>query len=290
MIMAEWKTFSIEQIEAYYDQSKFAPNMAEVHAWYAAQSQHVRNNRQGVRFNYGNGKNEYGYWFKPPVENQGIVVFIHGGAWRAGVAEDYVFPAGWLCDYGLNYVSLNFDNAIETGGALYPLLSQLTKAICWIVDHCAAFEAQPDLHVVSHSSGSHLAACLGTLDWSALSGKKAPFIQQIVLCSGIYDLEPVRYSKRRDYLALSDVETFALSPLKHAFNKAIKVSMAYGENESPEFVRQHHEFADKLRREGVLTHALMGSSLNHFEILQTFDSPDNLLGQLLLEGAGLAKD
>ena len=46
--------------------------------------------------------------------NAPIFVFVHGGAWRSGVAKDYAYPAELFVNAGANYIALDF---IDVGTA-----------------------------------------------------------------------------------------------------------------------------------------------------------------------------
>jgi len=47
-----------------------------------------------------------------------INVFIHGGAWRGGLAKDYAFPAELFVHAGAHYVVLDFTTVQDGGGSL----------------------------------------------------------------------------------------------------------------------------------------------------------------------------
>lgn len=276
----DWKQLSVAEIERRYDQGVYAANAREVNQWYTQQSKSVLTAVQGERFAFGLGASDYGYWFKASTPGRPVVVFIHGGAWRIGTAEDYLFPAQWLTQQlDVNYVCLNFDNAPATGGRLFPMLNQLVQGVSWVSRNMAKYQAAPEVHLVSHSSGSHLAACLAGLDWATLLPHSPELINSVLLCSGIYDLEPVGYSKRREYLELSPTEVFALSPLRHSVSGTLKFMVLRGELESPEFIRQHDAYVAKLQRAGVSLEAGVGGGLNHFEILQTFGDASGYMAQ-----------
>src|SRR5690606_28681477 len=125
----DWKSLSVAEIEKRYNQAVYAPNAREVVQAYTDESRQVLSELDGERFQYGLKPSEYGYWFKPQATRQDMaasgdmVVFIHGGAWKDGTAEDYVFPAKWLAQQGLHYICLNFDNTPATGGRLFPMLN-----------------------------------------------------------------------------------------------------------------------------------------------------------------------
>lgn len=279
----DWKSLSVSDIEQRYDQSVYAANAKQVVTWYTDESQRVAAKAQSQRFQYGQNPSDHGYWFPPGKPGGDIVVFIHGGAWKTGTADDYLFPAQWITEHGLHYVCLNFDNTPDTGGRLFPMLNQLISAITWISHHHKKFDAQARIHLASHSSGSHLAACLAGLGWDTLLPHTPQLIQSVLLCSGIYDLEPVAYSKRREYLRLDPLEVHALSPIRHTVNPALNILVARGELESPEFIRQHDQYVQKLRHQGLEPTELVGQGLNHFEILTTFARVDGLLSQAFIE-------
>ena len=48
------------------------------------------------------------------TEDRPGLVFVHGGAWRAGAAKDYGYPAELFVNAGVNYIALDF---INVGGA-----------------------------------------------------------------------------------------------------------------------------------------------------------------------------
>lgn len=289
----DWKQLSVAEIEQRYDQGVYAANAREVNQWYTQQSKNVLAALHGERFAYGLSASDYGYWFKAGTPGRPVVVFIHGGAWRIGTAEDYLFPARWLTQQlDVNYVCLNFDNAPATGGRIFPMLDQLMQGVSWVSRNMAKYQAAPEMHLVSHSSGSHLAACLAGLDWATLLPHAPGLMKSVLLCSGIYDLEPVGYSKRREYLELSAAEVFALSPLRHSVNRSLRFVVLRGELESPEFIRQHDAYVTKLQREGVALQEGVGLGLNHFEILQTFGDAGGYMAQAfrrLVEGSSNAK-
>lgn len=277
---ADWKQLSVAEIERHYDQGLYAANTREVNQWYTQQSRTVHAAVPSERFAYGLKASDYGYWFKARTPGRPVVVFIHGGAWRVGAAEDYLFPAQWLTQQlDVNYVCLNFDNAPATGGRLFPMLNQVVNGVSWVARNMAQYQTAPEVHLVSHSSGSHLAACMAGLDWATLLPQSPGLINSVLLCSGIYDLEPVVHSKRREYLELSPAEVFALSPMRHSTNGTLRFLVLRGELESPEFIRQHDAYVAKLQREGVKLQDGVGRGLNHFEVLQTFGEASGYMAQ-----------
>src|SRR5438876_5617454 len=81
-------------LDAAYDQSKYAPNLQQVIKRYATNSDAVRA-RLGApkRFSYGPTPIEALDIYATKRPNAPINIFIHGGAWRSGLAKDYAFAA-----------------------------------------------------------------------------------------------------------------------------------------------------------------------------------------------------
>src|SRR5260221_7875487 len=114
-----------QALDAAYDQAMYAPNRDQLLARFARASELARQ-RLGAaeRFAYGESAIEGLDLYRTKAANAPINVFVHGGAWRAGLARDYAFPAETLVRAGAHYVALDFNNVIETGGDLMPMAGQ----------------------------------------------------------------------------------------------------------------------------------------------------------------------
>ena len=77
-----------------YDQAVYAANRDQVIARFASASRITRE-RLGApqRLAYGGGAIEGLDLYRTRETGAPVNVFIHGGAWRAGLARDYAFPA-----------------------------------------------------------------------------------------------------------------------------------------------------------------------------------------------------
>src|SRR5919109_3640879 len=88
-------------LDAAYDQSKYAPNLQQLVHRYATNSEITRS-RLGAprRVAYGAQPVEQLDIYRTERANAPVQVFIHGGAWRAGQASDYAFPAEMFVQAG----------------------------------------------------------------------------------------------------------------------------------------------------------------------------------------------
>jgi arylformamidase len=143
------------------------------------------------------------------------------------------------------------------------MVAQVCRGIEWVYRNLSR-----DVVLCGHSSGGHLAGCAVT---------RLNFLRGALLVSGIYDLLPVRLSARNDYVRLDEQLEHEHSPIRHVDRIRCPVTVAWGEHEAAEFARQSREFAERLKAP-----TLVGSGMNHFEIIETLADPGSPLGSAAL--------
>jgi len=111
-----------------------------------------------------------------------------------------------------------------------------------------------------------------------------PGVAAALPISGLFDLEPIRLSYLNGPLKMDLAEAGANSPTNLAL-PAIPVTVAYGDAELPELVRQSREYAAALKNAGRPARELGLSREDHFTILEQLAQPS---GTLALEVARLA--
>jgi arylformamidase len=211
-------------------------------------------------------------------------VFVHGGAWRAGEAKNYHFPAETFLRAGSHYVALDFDNVLETGGDLFPMADQVRRALAWVCANCSRFGGDASrVYVSATSSGAHLAGVAATTDWKKDFGLPADCVKGYLLVSGMYDLRGPRLSKRSQYVKFTDDMEAQLSPQRHIARVAAPIVLVVGSLETPEFQRQSREFAGALREAGKAASLILAEGYNHFEVAETLGNPYGPAGRAALE-------
>jgi len=133
-----------------------------------------------------------------------------------------------------------------------------------------------------------MAGCVATTDWETGFGLSPAPLRGAMLFSGMYELEPVRLSKRSRYVAFTDAMVEELSAIRHIDRIRCPLLLAYGTLETPEFQRQTRDFHDAVINAGKPARLFIGTGYNHFEILETLANPYGLLGAAALEQMGLA--
>src|SRR5262245_9743115 len=154
-----WLDLDQAALDDAYDQSVYAPNLRQIAGRYVTNSEAVRA-RIGApkRLAYGSTPIEGLDLYASKTPNAPVQVFIHGGAWRGGLAKDYATPAEMFVDAGAHFAVVDFNNVIETGGDLMPMARQVRSAVAWVYKNAASFGGDPNrVYVSGHSSGGHLA-------------------------------------------------------------------------------------------------------------------------------------
>lgn len=283
-----WLDMDQKELDDAYDQSAYAPNRDQLSRRRASNSELVRA-RLGApkRLAYGPTANEMLDIYATAAANAPIAVFIHGGAWRANNARDSAYGAETLVRAGAHFVVLDFVNVTETGGDLMPMIEEVRRGIAWTVKNAKSIGpagGDPErVYVTGHSSGAHLGGCALITDWEGEFGLPRNAVKGATLCSGMYDLKPVRLSARSNYVKFTDAAEEALSAQRHLDRIDCPVTLIHGTLETPEFQRQSRDFAAALKAAGKSARLIVAEGYNHFEVGETLNNPYGPFGRAVLE-------
>ncbi|MGQ0653886.1 MAG: alpha/beta hydrolase [Betaproteobacteria bacterium] len=278
--------YTQKELDDAYDQAVYAANREQLLARLAATSELVRKRiGEPEILAYGAAAIEKLHLYRARKPGPAPVnVFIHGGAWRAGSASAYAFPAEMFVHAGADFVAVDFYNVLETKGDLLPMSDQVKRAIAWVFKHAKDIGAdQHRVFVSGTSSGAHLAGCAATTNWQKDFGIPLDAIKGYTLCSGMYDLRGPRLSKRSAYVSFTDEVEQALSPQRHIERIVAPITLVYGSLETPEFQRQARDFATALEQAEKPFQLIRAEGYNHFEIAETLATPYGPLGRAVLE-------
>ncbi len=280
-----WQGMTQQELDATYDQAVYAANLEQVLARQAHNSELAREHLGPPQhFQYGESDIESLNVYKAAGSVNPMLVYVHGGTWRFGVAADNAFAAETFVNAGIDFVVLDFASVDAFAGDLEAVVAQLERALVWLQRNAAqAFAGDPKrMYLAGFSSGAHLAAVLLTRDWQAAGLADYP-IAGALLCSGMYEMLPVSLSFRREFVNLTEESIPALSPQRHVNAIAAPVLLAYGSLESPEFMRQAEEFSTALTAAAIENQLIVGAGYNHFEMIETLGNPYGVLGRAMLD-------
>jgi arylformamidase len=270
-----WMDMDQVELDAAYDQAFYAPLMREVTNRLASTSEAVRGRiGQPMRESYGPTDVEKRDVFRTQRAKAPIFVFIHGGAWLGGEAKNYAFPAEMIVNAGAHYVALDFIAIKEAGGDLRIMAEQVRRAIAWVYRNADKFDGDRDrLYIGGHSSGGHLCGVALVTDWQNDFGLPGNMVKGGLCMSGMYDMKPVRLSKRGSYVKFTDEMEQAMSSQRHLDLLRAPILVTYGTHETPEFQRQNRDFAAAVKAAGKPVEIVEARHFNHLEILESLGNP-----------------
>ena len=281
-----WLDMDQTELDNAYDQAVYAPNQPLVHARRNAANARAKA-RLGAsqRFQYGASEIESVdvYRTKKNPENAPINIYVHGGAWRNGRSADFAFLSEMIVDAGAHSVIVDFNSIDDVGGNLMTMAQQVRSAVAWVYNNAQKFGGDKNrIYLTGHSSGGHLTSCIVTCDWQRDFGLPKDILKGAMLASGMYELTPVRLSKRSKYVNFTDAIVDELSAMRHIDRLNCPIVVAHGTQETPEFQRQARDFAAAVKAAGKPITFIVAEGYNHFEIQETLASPYGLLGREVL--------
>ena len=253
--------------DAQYDnRARIAEHPAILQHWSDA-SREARERSPGlVERAYGNGERELLDVFAAAQPGSPVLVYVHGGYWRALDKRSQSFVAPPFVEAGAMVVLPGY--ALCPAVTIEHIAMQLVRAMAWVHRHAAEYGGDASRIVVAgHSAGGQLATMLLACEWRRVaSDLPADLVKAALSISGLYELEPLR---RASFLApdlgLTRVSAHRLSP---AFFPAPRGRLAtvVGGDESEEFQRQSQLIAKRWGRRCV-TDALVIPGRNHMNVL-----------------------
>ena len=225
--------------------------------------------------------------FPAPAPAAPVLIFIHGGYWRALDKSDFSFIAPSFTADGAMVVVVNYD--LCPAVSIEHIALQMAEAVAWTWRHAAEYGGDPQrLAVAGHSAGGHLAAMLLSCRWKDLDAElPAQPLAGALSVSGLYDLEPLRHTAfLQTDLLLTPASVKRLSPAFFPRPKAGKLYTTVGLDESDEFLRQNMLIRDVWGPTAVpVCETLPGK--HHFSVLESLADPQGRLHDLALRLLGL---
>lgn len=220
-----------------------------------------------AREHYGPGIDEYVLLARHSTTSP-LLVFIHGGYWKALSADDCSMWAADALDAGFSFASINY--TLAPTATLERIITQCRAAFDWLVGDSGL---DPTRVVVSGSSaGGHLTAMVTTANPRPVRCDAA------VLLSGVFDLRPIVSTTVNEPLGLTLPDAVRLSPA-HLRATPVPVVRAFvGEQETPAFKAQSDAYVEKLRFMGIDATSRIVSGRDHFDLIYDLLTPGSDLG------------
>jgi arylformamidase len=266
--------------EAQYNNRAHVPDHAAIlERWTAASALARAESRCLLDLAYGDGAGETLDLFLPaasappaPAAGAPVLVFVHGGYWRALDKADHSFVAPAFTHAGALVVVPNY--ALAPAVTVEHITLQVARTVAWAWRNARAHGGDPTrLVVAGHSAGGHAATMMLCCRWPELAPDlPARLVTRALSISGLYDLEPLRHAAfLQADLRLTPASVARLSPAFFARPRGT-LNAAVGADETDEFRRQNQLIRDVWGPTAVpVCEQVPGT--NHFTVLHDLADP-----------------
>lgn len=276
-----------------YNNRALVPQSAAHIARWAQQSARTRSHHAcTLDVAYGSFPTETLDIFAPdarmPATSAPVLVFIHGGYWRALDKADHSFVAPAFTAAGCVVVVVNYalcPGTPEAPVSIALIGEQMERALQWVWEHIAEYGGNPArITVAGHSAGGQLAAALLATPWQVRSPRlPSDVVRSALSISGLHDLQPLMRSPLlQSVLNISADEAQRCSPCRLPPPSQGTLVCAVGGDESAEFLRQNLLMQQAWGSKRVPC-AIALSGLNHFSVLETLATPGAPLHAMALD-------
>jgi len=220
--------------------------------------------------------------FRAEGLSKGLLMFIHGGYWRALDKKDHSFVARELVKRGITVALINY--ALCPTVRVEDIVLQTLQATAWLYRNGSNFGAPlGKLYVAGHSAGGHLTAITLAAQWPKFAAdlpKKV--VQGALSISGVFDVSAiidvpsVNVDVRLDAAQVSYLSPAFMPPATDA-----PLYIAVGGDEQEGFQEQHQLIAKKWRK--VIAGSVPCPGDNHFTVLDRFADPESALFKTVLK-------
>jgi arylformamidase len=220
--------------------------------------------------------------FRAEGRSHALLMFIHGGYWRALDKKDHSFIAREFVRRGITVALINY--ALCPSVKVEDIVLQTLQATAWLHRNAGNFGAPAGrLFVAGHSAGGHLTAMTLAAQWPKVAPdlpKKV--VQGALAISGVFDVSAiidvpsVNCDVRLDAAQASYVSPANFPPATDA-----PFYIAVGGAEQAGFQEQHALIKAKWRK--VIAGDIPCPGGNHFTVLDRFAGPESGLFQAAMK-------
>jgi arylformamidase len=205
-------------------------------------------------------------------KDQPVVLWIHGGGWKAGDKANVQKKPQAFVDKGYLFVSTNYRFVPQV--TVKEMAGDIAKSIRWIHDHAKEYGGDPkSIFVMGHSAGAHLAALVCTDErYLKAEGLPLSIINGCVpVDTAVYDVKkqidsigPARAAVYSSVFGKDEASQKEFSPITYITKgKNIPPFLLLHVADRPDSKAQSQLLADKLKDAGVSAKVVAAEGTTH---------------------------
>ena len=282
-----WRDFDQAELDRQYNSRGTVPDHMVYVRDYAERTRAAKASLAWKELRYGDGPTDKLDLYSPSRPGAPVLVFLHGGDWRALTKEESGFAAPAYVAAGATFVAPDFSLVPEA--TIPGIGAQVRRALAWLWRNVAAHGGDPaKIFIAGHSSGANLVSQQLTTDWAREFHAPADLVKGAVFMSGLGDLEPVRLSFRNQWHKLDEAMVAEASLLRRRPGTACPMILSAGEHETADYKRQGREVAAWWAAQGNRAQFFELAGRNHFDAVLEWADPKSGLFRASLAMMGLA--
>jgi arylformamidase len=266
-------------IDAEYDPERRVGSRQPFLEWYIRESAATRA-RLDCRIDvaYGPTAPETLDLFPSAVPGSPILMFIHGGYWRALSSKEFSFVAAGLVPHGITVAVMNY--ALCPTVTIAEITRQSHAAVAWLAENAWRYSGDPtNLFAAGHSAGGQQVGML--LSDSKETERAAGAIKGGIAISGLFDLRPLQRSWLQPTLQLTDESAAAQSPLLKIPKRASPLLVSVGGDESNAFLAQSLDYLAAWQAAGLAGEYVPQPGRNHYDAIYGLADPQSALARII---------
>jgi len=219
---------------------------------------------------YGKSARQILDLFRPVGEAKGLLVFVHGGYWKAFDKSTWSHLAQGAVAEGWAVAMPSYSLAPQAR------ITKITREIAAAITEAASLVDGP-IHLAGHSAGGHLVTRMLCANGPMAAEDFLPTqqrIEKVVSISGVHDLRPLLNTSMNSILQLDEAEALAESVVMQEPNHNADIVYLVGSNERPEFIRQSVLLANMWIGFGLDTNLIVAENKHHFDVIESLNSPN----------------
>ncbi len=281
-----WSTLTLQEREAHFNPRIAVPS-ADTYLENAANAAAAARDRLAseshLDVRYGAGPKQTVDVLKGPSNNQvaPLVLFIHGGYWRALDKDDHTHLALPFVEAGAVFLNLNYDLCPDV--TVSTIASEIRAGLIWAAQNADGYGGDPNrIFLYGHSAGAHLAGMMMTETFPP-DAVRPEQVQGVFAISGIYEPEIARTLPVNEEIGLDAAEAARNNVLQRIPHHAWPTLVAAGEAEPAGWVEQSRAFEALLRDHDIPVEFVTAEDCNHFSFLEILSDSNHPLVTKMLQ-------
>ncbi len=201
--------------------------------------------------------------FAPSARPEGLLVFVHGGYWKALSPDDFAWAARGATARGWAVAMARYTLAPAAR------IAAITRQVAACLEAAAAAVPGGPIVAAGHSAGGHLSARMGCAGVLGAAGAR---LARVVPISPLGDLAPLMRTQMNEVLRIDAAEAAAESPARLRLRDGASADVWVGGDERPAFLEQARGLAAAW--DAPLT-VLPGR--HHFDVIDGLADPEDAL-------------